>query len=135
MIQQCICSFLLIIISILLVKYFMLKGSKIQLNEIFWNKQVAKLLISWKVFTKYNFWFSLRFEKFWSYFHKFLCILIWNILILLSSYVKVVMILLELCLSIVHISKTIVNFFERFHFGIILPVILWNILSLSSSHN
>ena len=41
----------------------------------------------------YNFWFSLKFEKFSSYFHKFLCILIWNILILLSSFVVFVMIL------------------------------------------
>ena len=68
-----------------------------------------------------------------------MCILIWNILILLSSYVIFVMILslkglqvlcsqyfqvLEICLSIVHMSKTIVKFFERFHSGIILPVIL-----------
>ena len=31
---------------------------------------------------------------------------------------------LEICLSIVRISKTIVKFFERFYFGIILPVML-----------
>ena len=31
---------------------------------------------------------------------------------------------LEICLSIVHILKTIVKFFKRFHFGIILPVML-----------
>ena len=31
---------------------------------------------------------------------------------------------LEICLSIARISKTIVKFFERFHFGIILPVML-----------
>ena len=63
--------------------------------------------------------------------------MIWNIVTLLSSYVLFVMILnlkelqvlcsqyfqvLEICLSIACISKTIVNFFERFHFGIILPV-------------
>ena len=63
--------------------------------------------------------------------------MIWNILILLTSYVIYVINLslkglqvlcsqyfqvLEICLSIVHISKTIVKFFERFHFGIILPV-------------
>ena len=29
---------------------------------------------------------------------------------------------LEIFLSIVHISKTVVKFFERFQFGIILPV-------------
>ena len=90
---------------------------------------------------KYIFWFSLKFEKFWSYFHKFLGILIWNILILLSYYFIFVILyllclkglqvlcsqyfqVLEICLSIVHISKTIVKFFERFHFGIILPVML-----------
>ena len=71
--------------------------------------------------------------------YKFLCVLIWNILILLSSCVIFVMILslkglqvsysqyfqvLEICLSIVNISKTIITFFERFHFGIILPVML-----------
>ena len=69
----------------------------------------------------------------------FLCILIWNILILLSSYVIFFMIsslkglqvlcsqyfqVVEFCLSIVHISKTIVKFVEIFHFGIILPVML-----------
>ena len=58
---------------------------------------------------------------------------------LLSSYVILVMILtlkglqvlrskyfqvLEICLFIVHISKTIVKFFERLHFEIILPVML-----------
>ena len=31
---------------------------------------------------------------------------------------------LEICLPIIHISKTIVKFFERFNFGIILPVML-----------
>ena len=31
---------------------------------------------------------------------------------------------LEIYLSLVHISKTIVKFFERFHFVIILPVML-----------
>ena len=68
--------------------------------------------------------------------YKYLCVLIWNILILLSSCVIFVMILslkvsysqyfhiLEICLSIVNISKTIITFFERFHFGIILPVML-----------
>ena len=65
--------------------------------------------------------------------------MIWNILILLSFYVIIVMILslkgfqvlcsqyfqvLEICLFIVNISKMIVKFFERFHFGIILPVML-----------
>ena len=40
--------------------------------------------------------------------------------VLCSQYFQV----LEICLSIVHISKTIVKFFERFHFGIILPVML-----------
>ena len=68
-----------------------------------------------------------------------MCILIWNILILLSSYVIFVMVLslkglqvlcsqyfqvLEIILSIVHVSKAIVKFFERLHFGIILPVML-----------
>ena len=64
---------------------------------------------------------------------------VWNILILLSSYVIFVMVLslkglqvlcsqyfqvLEISLSIVHVSKAIVKFFERLHFGIILPVML-----------
>ena len=40
--------------------------------------------------------------------------------VLCSQYFQV----LEICLSIFHISKTIVKFFERFHFGIILPVML-----------
>ena len=40
--------------------------------------------------------------------------------VLCSQYFQV----LEICLSIVHMSKTIVKFFERFHSGIILPVIL-----------
>ena len=40
--------------------------------------------------------------------------------VLCSQYFQVV----EICLSIVHISKTIVTFFERSHFGIILPVML-----------
>ena len=42
---------------------------------------------------------------------------------------------LEICLSIARISKTIVKFFERFHFGITLPVMLLNIFSLKSNHN
>ena len=40
--------------------------------------------------------------------------------VLCSQYFQV----LEIYLSIVHISKTIVTFFERSHFGIILPVML-----------
>ena len=40
--------------------------------------------------------------------------------VLRSQYFQI----LEICFSIVHISKTIVKFFERFHFGIILPVML-----------
>ena len=82
---------------------------------------------------KYNFWFSFKFEKFWSYFHKFFCILIWNIVILLSSYAIFVMILnlkgvqvlcsqyfqvLEICLSITHLA-----------------VMLWNIFFLKSNDN
>ena len=42
---------------------------------------------------------------------------------------------LEICLSIARISKTIVKFFEKFHFGIFIPVMLWNIFSLKSNYN
>ena len=38
-------------------------------------------------------------------------------------------------LIIIHISNTIVKFFERFHFGIILHVMLGNIFSLNCSQN
>ena len=72
-------------------------------------------------------------------FISFLRILIWDILILLGTYVLFVMVLslkglrvlysqyfqvLEVCLSIVHISKSFVKVFEGFHLGIILPVML-----------
>ena len=40
--------------------------------------------------------------------------------VLCSQYFQV----LEICLSITHISKTIVKFFERFHFGRTLHVML-----------
>ena len=40
--------------------------------------------------------------------------------VLCSQYFQV----LEICLSIAHISKMNVKFFERFQFGIILPVLL-----------
>ena len=65
--------------------------------------------------------------------------MIWNIVTLLSSYVLFVMILnlkelqvlcsqyfqvLEICLSIACISKMIFKFFKRFHYGIILTVML-----------
>ena len=77
---------------------------------------------------KYNFWFPLKFEKFWSYFHKCLCILIWSIVILLRSYVIFVMILslkglqvlcsqyfqvLDICLSIARISTHNINISRR----------------------
>ena len=72
-------------------------------------------------------------------FISFLRILIWDILILLGTYVLFVMILslkglrvlysqyfqvLEICLSVVHVSKSIVKVFDGFHLGIILPVML-----------
>ena len=79
-----ICSFLLIAISIVSGIFHAQRLLNLTKRNLL-NKQVAKLLTSSKIFMKYNFSlkFSLKFERFWYYFHKFLCILIWNILILL----------------------------------------------------